>query len=104
SRGLPPGLDPQVEPLPFLYLSTGTDTRFTNLLDPDPRSRRIFQAHQPGTLADWLIAETLDAWIKGHGGFTAADDTRPSSVRARLRAMPPVEKAFLFPNQMQAVV
>lgn len=39
SRGLPAGLDPPVEPLPFLYLSTGTDTRFTNLLDPDPRIR-----------------------------------------------------------------
>ena len=24
SEGLPPGLDPPVEPLPFLYLSTGT--------------------------------------------------------------------------------
>src|SRR2546427_4562186 len=40
SRGLPAGLDPPVEPLPFLYLSTGTETRFTNLLDPDPPSRR----------------------------------------------------------------
>ncbi len=40
SRGLPAGLGPPVEPLPFLYLSTGTDTMFINLLDPDPRSRR----------------------------------------------------------------
>jgi len=63
SKGLPAGLDPPVEPLPFVYLSTGTDTRFTNLLDPDPRSRRIFQVHQPSTLADWLTAETLDIWI-----------------------------------------
>ena len=104
SKGLPAGLSPPVEPLPFLYLSTGADTRFTNLLDPDPRSRRIFQVHQPGILADWLAAETLDTWVKGHGGFTAADDTKPSSLRARLRAMPSVEKAFLFPNQLQAVV
>jgi type I restriction enzyme R subunit len=104
SKGLPAGLDPPVEPLPFLYLSTGTDTRFTNLLDPDPRSRRIFQVHQPDTLADWLAAETLDAWVKGHGGFTAADDTKPSSLRARLRAMPKVERSFLFPNQLQAVI
>src|SRR6266850_2065871 len=104
SRGLPAGLDPPVEPLPFLYLSTGTDTRFTNLLDPEPRSRRIFQIHQPSTLADWLIAETLDSWVRGHGGFTAADATKPSSLRGRLRAMPPVEKAFLFPNQLQAVL
>ncbi len=104
STGLPAGLNPPVEPLPFLYLSTGTITKFTNLLDPDPRSRRIFQVHQPGTLAEWLAADTLDVWVKSAGHFTAADDTKPSSFRARLRAMPPVEKAFLFPNQLQAVI
>ena len=27
-------------PLPFLYESTGVETRFTNRLDPEPRSRR----------------------------------------------------------------
>jgi len=104
STGIPAGLDPPVEPLPFLYLSTGTDTRFTNLLDPDPRSRRIFQVHQPATLADWLTAETLDTWVKGHSGFTAAEATMPSTLRSRLRAMPSIEKSFLFPNQLQAVV
>jgi hypothetical protein len=29
-------------PLPFLYQSTWVETRFTNLLDPDPRSRAVF--------------------------------------------------------------
>jgi type I restriction enzyme, R subunit len=105
SRGLPAGLDPPVEPLPFLYLSTGAVTKFTNLLDPDPRSRRIFQVHQPGTLAEWLGAETLDSWVKSASHFaTAANSTKPSSLRSRLRAMPPLEKAFLFPNQVQAVI
>ena len=103
-EGIARGLNPPVEPLPFLYLSTGAITKFTNLLDPEPRSRRIFQVHQPGALADWLAAETLDAWVKGHGGFTAADNSRPSSFRARLRAMPSAEKAFLFNNQLQAVI
>jgi type I restriction enzyme R subunit len=104
AAGLPSGLNPPVEPLPFLYLSTGAITRFTNLLDPHPRSRRIFQVHQPATLAEWLASPTLDAWVKAAGHFTAADDLRPSSLRARLRAMPPVERAFLYPNQWQAVV
>lgn len=103
SSGLPAGLNPPVAPLPFLYLSTGAITKFTSLLDPDPRSRRIFQVHQPGTLAEWLATDTLDTWVKSAGLFTAADDTKPSSLRARLRAMPPVEQAFLFPNQLQAV-
>jgi len=104
STGLPAGLNPPIEPLPFLYLSTGAITKFTNLLDPDPRSRRIFQVHQPGTLAEWLAADSLDTWVKSAGHFTSAEDTKPSSLRARLRAMPPVERAFLFPNQLQAVI
>ena len=40
SEGLPDSLPAYVRPLPFLYESTGTETQFTNLLDPDPRSRR----------------------------------------------------------------
>ena len=40
-------------PLPMLYESTGKETRFTNLLDPDPRSRNVFSFHRPETLADW---------------------------------------------------
>ena len=104
SAGLPAGLNPPVEPLPFLYLSTGAITKFTNLLDPDPRSRRIFQVHRPETLTEWLAADTLDTWVKNAGHFTAADDTKPSSLRARLRAMPPVERSFLFPNQWQAII
>lgn len=98
AAGLPAGLNPPVEPLPFLYLSTGAITKFTNLLDSDPRSRRIFHVHQPGTLSEWLAADTLDTWVKVGGHFTAADDTKPSSLRARLRAMPPVERAFLYPK------
>ncbi len=33
SKGLPPALNPPVTPLPFLYVSTGAVTKFTNLLD-----------------------------------------------------------------------
>ncbi|MBA2247202.1 MAG: type III restriction endonuclease subunit R, partial [Chloroflexia bacterium] len=30
-------------PLPMLYESTGRETQFTNLLEPEPRSRRVFR-------------------------------------------------------------
>ena len=111
AAGLPAGLNPPVAPLPFLYVSTGVDTRFVNGLDPDPKSRRISHlphAHRPETLADWLGAETLDAWVKrlrtgGTGFYTAAGDTRPSSLRARLRTLPPLERDFLHPAQVEAV-
>lgn len=108
AKGLPPGLNPPVRPLPFLYLSTGEKTRFTNLLDPHPRSRELFRIHRPDTLAEWLKAETLDAWVKalhtdGEGLYTAADDTRPATLRSRLQALPPLETGSLYPNQVLAI-
>ena len=107
SDGLPTELDAPYHPLPFCYLSTGVETRFTNYLDPKPRSRRVFQFHRPETIAEWLSADTLDAWVKSthpQGGlYTAADDTRPSTLRARIRTLPSLERGFLFANQVKAV-
>lgn len=111
ATGLPAGLNPPVNPLPFLYVSTGVDTRFINGLDPDPKSRRISHlphVHRPDTLAEWARAETLDAWVKrlhteGGGFYTAAGDTRPASLRARIRTLPPLERDFLYPVQVEAV-
>jgi hypothetical protein len=59
AAALPDTLIPQVGPLPFLYVSTGTETQFTNLLDPEPRSRRVFDVHRSETLAEWLSAPPL---------------------------------------------
>ena len=56
-------------PLPFLYESTGVETFFTNGLDPNPRSRRVFAFHRP---------ETLQSWAKDG-----------QTLRARLRQLPP---------------
>lgn len=110
AHGLPDGLNPPVQPLPFIYLSTGIETRFINGLDPDPKTRRISAVphiHRPATLAEWLQAETLDAWVKrlhGDGGLhTAADDTKPSTLRSRIRTMPPLIEDGLYPNQIEAV-
>ena len=47
--------------------------------------------------AERLAAELLDSWVKGHGAVNAADDSKPSSLRARLSAMP-VKGARLFPR------
>ncbi len=108
SEGVPDSLQVPLRPLPFLYISTGAVTRFTNLLDPKPRSRRIFGVHRPETLAEWLQADTLNDWVKilhPEGGlYTAADETKPSSLRARLQTLPSVELPELWPNQLKAVV
>lgn len=104
TSGLPATLNPPIRPLPFAYLSTGEETRFVNRLDPHPRSRDIFNFHQPETLREWLAADTLDAWLRSSGGFyTKADDKRPSTLRSRLSAMPPVELPNLWPNKLEAI-
>ena len=103
-EGLPPELDAPFKPLPFSYISTGEETVCINHFDPHPRTRPVFSFHRPETLREWLTADTLDAWLKRSGGFyTAADDTKPSTVRARLRAMPPVDLPGLWPNKVEAI-
>jgi type I restriction enzyme, R subunit len=42
------------EPLPFVYISTGEVTRFTDFTDPKPRAREVFSFHRPETLRDWV--------------------------------------------------
>jgi len=84
SQALPSGIPRHRVPLPFLYQSTGAETRFTNGLDSEPRSRRTFQFHRPETLAAWL-------------------SQAPSTVRNRLKQMPPLPEAGLWPVQVRAV-
>ncbi len=54
AQGLPASLPAWRRPLPFLYESTGAETRFTNGLDPEPRARAVFAFHRPELLAAWL--------------------------------------------------
>ena len=51
TKGLPEGLPRWHNPLPFSFQSTGVETRFTNSLDPEPRSRNVFTFHQPFILS-----------------------------------------------------
>jgi type I restriction enzyme, R subunit len=102
--GLPLTLDAPHKPLPFAYISAGEETAFINYLDPLPRTREVFTFHRPETIREWLSADTLDEWLKRSGGFyTKADDTKPSTLRARLRAMPPVILPGMWPNKVRAV-
>jgi len=71
------------KPLPFLYESTGVETYVTNGLDPDPRSRRVWSFHRPET----LLARVGE----------------PASVRALLRAMPPLATEGLWEPQVEAI-
>lgn len=88
--GVPPDLPAHVRPLPFLYQSTGVETRSTNRLDPNARSREVFHFHRPETFQEWLAATPL---VKG----------KPSTLRGRLQSMPPLITTGLWPAQAKAV-
>ena len=99
SQGLPRELPAHRRPLPFLYQSTGVETRFTNGLDPDPRSRRAFNFHRPDTLASWLpLQEEHPGNLDGASLAAEATPTFPS----RLRQMPPLIDD-LWPPKPQAI-
>ncbi len=83
TRGLPDDLPAHRLPLPFSYESTGRITQFTNLLDPDPRSREVFSFHRPAELLRLVRAA--------------------SQPRGSLRAMPPLETAGMWPAQVTAI-
>jgi type I restriction enzyme R subunit len=109
---LPAELNAPVRPLPFLYLSTGVETKFSNHLDPAPRSRRVFSIHRPETLAEWLRADTLGDWSRPWAAdpvASAADappnayGSRPSTLRSRLGALPPPLIPSLWSNQQRAI-
>ncbi len=87
--GLPDWMTPPVYPLPFIYESTGAETRFTNGYDPDARSRRVFTFHRPETLVEWLRQ--------------IADNPQLPTFRARLKAMPALDERGLWGKQAEAI-
>ena len=60
--GLPEDLPAHRRPLPFHCETTGIETRFSNRLDPDPRSREVFAFHTP--------AELLRVFRRHHTNYT----------------------------------
>lgn len=77
------------EPLPFRYEATGAETRFTNQLDPKPRSREVFAFARPETIRKWM--HEADALPEA------------PTFRARLLTLPALDADGLRPNQIQAV-
>ncbi len=71
------------DPLPFVYESTGTVTRFTDYRDPKPRGRNVFSFHKPETIAEWL--------------------KKNASLRERLLSMPSLDATGLRPAQIVAI-
>ncbi len=104
SDGLPDWLDPWSRPLAMLYESTGTETRFTNRLDPEPRSREVFTFHRPETLITWSssMITALPESMRKVGEEPAAWDP-VWTMRRRLQSLPPLDTTGLWPAQISAI-
>jgi type I restriction enzyme R subunit len=75
------------EELPFIYEASGTETHYTNLYDPEPRARRIFNFQKPETLARFIRESEIQAHATWRGCVQNLPDTegydlRPASRRA----------------------
>jgi type I restriction enzyme R subunit len=82
-RDLPNTIPHVGEPLPFAYDSTSVETFFRDLRDPNSRSRRVFAFHRPETIYEWL--------------------SQGSTLRARLRNLPPLITEGLRDCQVEAI-
>ncbi len=81
TKGLPEGLPKWHNPLPFSYQSTGTETRFTNGMDPEPRSRRVFSFHKPEVLAELLEKKNFLESLRSMPNL-AGEGLWPAQIRA----------------------
>lgn len=79
---LPPFLQAKAA-LRFFYETTGSETFFRDARDPEPRSRNVFAFHKPETVAAWR--------------------EEPDTLRARLRALPPLVTTGMRACQVEAV-
>jgi type I restriction enzyme, R subunit len=70
-------------PLPFVYESTGEETSFRDLRDPEPRSRMVFAFHSPQELKELIIKE--------------------KTLRSSLKEMPPLIEEGLRTCQVEAI-
>ena len=76
--------------LPFLFEASGTETMFTNGLDPDPTARRLFAFPRP---------ETLSRWIR-----EAESDSAAPTWRGKVRQMPSLDGYDMRPASARSVL
>ena len=81
--GVPALLPAYQKPLPFGYESTGAETYFRDLRDPDSRSRPVFAFHKPETLLKWIEQQ--------------------QTLRYHLQTLPVLERQGLRDCQIEAI-
>ena len=86
---------PQPE-LRYRFESNGHKTYFTDIRDPVPRSREVFNFPRPETLADWSAQPAVPLRSRLRG-LPALDESRLWAVQAR--AIKALESSFAEANQ-----
>jgi len=82
-KGIPDHVACIQKPLPISYETTGVETYFRDIRDPNSRSRRVFSFHKPETILDWVIEDR--------------------TLRGRLRDLPPLIEEGLRKCQIEAI-
>jgi len=100
-EGLPEGLPAWGSPLPFSYQSTGVETRFTNGLDPEPRSRPVFSFHRPEWMASFFDQTTAKNVQTGEPESDYFN--RGQTFLQCMQNMPPLIEEGLWPAQITAI-
>jgi type I restriction enzyme R subunit len=75
--------------LPFIYEASGSETNFTNVYDPEPRARHIFNFQKPEALAR-IIRES--------------ENQKQATWRGRVQSLPDTEGYDLRPASRRAVI
>ncbi|OPF61967.1 type I restriction-modification enzyme R subunit C-terminal domain-containing protein [Hydrogenophaga sp. H7] len=105
AQGLPSSLPAWRRPLPFVFESTGVETRFTNGLDPQPRSRPVFAFFRPELLVQWLT------YLPPPTASNTGDINEAPTFLRRMQSRPPLVTEWgqggahfkLWPAQIQAI-
>ncbi len=81
--------------LPFIYEASGSETNFTNVYDPEPRARHIFNFQKPETLARIIRESESHAMATWRGRVHSLPDTEGYDLRpASRRAVIAIEKSL----------
>ena len=81
--------------LPFIYEASGNETNFTNVYDPEPRARRIFNFQKPETLAKIIRESENHKQATWRGRVHNLPDTHGYDLRpASRRAVIAIEKSL----------
>ncbi len=107
AQGLPAALPAWRRPLPFVFESTGVETRFTNGLDPSPRARPLFAFFRPELLVQWLTYLPAQA----ASASAATDISEAPTFLRRMQSRPPLVTEWgqggahfkLWPAQITAI-